>query len=484
MFRLSRARGCKNWKKEVFSLTTIFSEPFDLFRTSPRERAIADLHEATALYTIEPVVMDLLDCLPWPDGDKKLLDAGAGGGNFLKEAIRRLLEAEPDITPDRLCHLVEGWEIYPLAVEEARRGIASLLCSHGWSSPVAARTADCLVVNGDFLTSYPGRGTVDVIAGNPPFLRYANLAELLRLEYEECVPAFAQKDLLYSFLNRCVEALSPDGILGLICSDRWLFNSGAAGLREVLGRRIGIESIKRLDSSSFYRPKDRRAGTPPRVHPVAVVMKTGEAKISLGREAIYPDAADSRTSGALTLADIASVRICPWLGKEGVFVVDAATAERLPGEYLVPAVDTDDIRDGVLQKPTRYAIRTFPGVEPPQEIVRHLRGALHRLSATGRRRKDWWLPPETWHNMPLDQEAFLIPRIAKGLRYVKLPALHLGINHNLSIIAPTPEKMLQVEAVLNSDEAQEWVRNRAPRLENGFLSITTSFLRQLPLPGR
>ena len=467
----------------MFPLTTILSEPFDLFRTSPRERAIAELHEATALYTSEPVVKDLLDCLPWPDGDKKLLDPGAGDGNFMKEAIRRLLAVESDITPDRLCRLVEGWEIYPLAVEAARRSIATLLGDYGWSSLVAARTADCIVVNGDFLTSYTEQGAVDVIAGNPPFLRYANLAELLRLEYEECVPAFAQKDLLYSFLHRCVEALSPDGVLGLISSDRWLFNSGAAVLREVLGRRIGIESIKRLDSSSFYRPKDRRAGTPPRVHPVAVVMKTGEARISLGRGAIYPDAADSRTGGA-TMADIASVRICPWLGKEGVFVVDAATAGGLPREYLVPAVDTDDIRDGVLQKPTRYAIRTFPGIEPPQEIVRHLRGALHRLPATGRRHKDWWLPPETWHNMPLDQEALLIPRIAKGLRYVKLPAFHLGINHNLTVVASTPEKMLQVEAVLNSDEAQEWVRCRAPRLENGFLSITTSFLRQLPLPAR
>ncbi|KND57181.1 Modification methylase PaeR7I (Adenine-specific methyltransferase PaeR7I) (M.PaeR7I) [Candidatus Paraburkholderia schumanniana] len=154
--------------------------------------------------------------------------------------------------------------------------------------------------------------------------------------------------------------------------DRWLFNDGASRLRERLGQRLSLAHAERLSAeTAFYRPKQRRVGSPPRVHPVSVVLVSDHgASQNLSSKPIHPGVDESRYEGMRLLGDFAQVRIAPWLGSEGVFVVDAATARGLPPECLVPAVDTDDIQNGKLGTPTRWAIRTFPARSPRRKSWR------------------------------------------------------------------------------------------------------------------
>jgi hypothetical protein len=454
----------------------------DLFR-SPRESAIDALHEATGIYTAQAVADEMLSRLQWPDGDKTLLDSSCGDGIFLKSSLEKLFAAEPHIGRDRVLKLIGGWEIHPVAAQEARARIAATLCEHGWALSSANATAGKMVVNADFLTEHPGGSRHDVIVGNPPYLRYVSIPSILRAEYEATIPGYATNDLLHSFIDRSVSILNPGGEIAVVTSDRWLFNQGSATLRQEIGQHVGISCIERLDANTaFYRPKLRKAGTPARVHPVIVVLKQGDKGIvPLNRAPIYPDAIGGVDGDGRILADIARVRICPWLGKEGVFVVSAAVASKLPPEYLVPAVDTDDIKGGLVQIGRRYAIRTFPNEEPPREIADHLQGMINKLSSTAKRHQDWWLPPEPWHNYSLDKESLLIPRIATELKFVQLPPGVLGINHNLTVICGDSLSIADAGKMLKSPEAQEWACKRAARLENGFFSFTTTLLRRLPV---
>ncbi len=456
--------------------------PQSLFAVSPREEAIEALHAATAIYTAAPVVDQLLDRVHWPAGDRSLCDPSSGDGAFLANALHRLLKEEPAATPDRLLSRVEGWEIHRDAAEASRRRIVQVLRDHQWTAGAALDVARRMIISDDFLTGCQGHRTYDILAGNPPYLRYAHVPELLRSEYEVSLPAYAQNDLLHSFLAACAERLSADGEIAFVTADRWLFNLGAAGLREALGKRLGIEHIERLDpDTAFYRPKLRRAGTPPRVHPVAVVLRRQPSRISLSRAAVYPDAVDEHTENGVTLGDIASVHICPWLGKEGIFVVSAADASGLPADCIVPAVDTDDIVDGSVVIGRRFAIRSAAGSKPTATVAAHLRSRLSRLCPTGKRRKDWWLPPEPWTDDQISGDALLVPRIATGLRCYRLPAGVLAINHNLTVIRPGRAGLVSLAALLDSERARRWVHSRAPRLENGYLSITPTLLRQLPV---
>lgn len=75
----------------------------------------------------------------------------------------------------------------------------------------------------------------------------------------------------------------------------------------------------------------------------------------------------------------------------------------------------------------------------------------------------------------------MVPRIAKTLRPIRVPAGVLPINHNLTIVGRGGSTLDEIEAVLLSPLAKAWIESRAPRLENGYLSITTTTLRQLPV---
>ncbi|KVP98090.1 hypothetical protein WJ96_05840 [Burkholderia ubonensis] len=447
--------------------------------------AIEQLHEATAFYTAEPVVDQLLDMLNWPTGDSRLVDTSCGDGAFLDAALRRLLKAEPHISGSRIAHLVQGWEIHYFAAAEARNRMVRILVEHGHPTSSATAIAEEMVTHGDFLVQGPRTPTWDCVAGNPPFLRYANLPAILRTEYERTLPDYSQGDMLHSFIDRCTLTLRPQGEIALVTSDRWLFTQCAAELRAVVGQRMGLHHLERLDcSSAFYRAKTRRAGQPPRIHPVAVVLREADqCDTALTREPIYPEADDASYAGYRALSEVANVRLAPWLGKHGLFVVDQSTADAagIPSSLLVPAVDTDNIKGGVLSPPTKFAIRTFRGIEPPPEVMRHLDANMHLLAKTKIRATQRWLPPESFERMDLSQPCLLIPRIAASLRPVRVPAGILPLDHGISIVTAGDATLDQLEEALMRPESEAWVRARAPRLENGYFSLTTTLLRSLPL---
>ncbi|MBA9859189.1 Eco57I restriction-modification methylase domain-containing protein [Ralstonia insidiosa] len=458
-----------------------------------RAEAVEQLHHATAIYTAAPVVDQLLERLDWPREGRRLVDPSCGDGMFLERALGKLLAACGQARPSgaSLRAQVEGWEVHTGACIEARARVAATLCRHGYDHATATEVAESMVHNRDFLTDGPRTPTYHAVAGNPPYLRWVNVPRVLQDEYSSHVPDFAANDLLHSFLERCSRSIHTDGQIGMVTADRWLINSGASALRAALGARLAISHLERLDARSvFYRPKNRRAGTPPRIHPVSVVLNATARPVEasepfqdmrvLTERPIYPGVDESRYEGMPTLDQFAEVRIAPWLGSSGIFVVDEDTAATLPGEYLVPAVDTDDIVSGRLGAPKRFAIRTKPGVEPCGAVMEHLQRHMHKMAVRGRRGA-FWLPPETFHRMDLSRETLLVPRIATSPKAVRVPPGILPINHNLSIVCGEPAVLDRVEAALRSPLAAQWVRDYAPRLENGYFSLCTTLLRKMPI---
>ena len=217
---------------------------------------------------------------------------------------------------------------------------------------------------------------------------------------------------------------------------------------------------------------------------MAVVLREADqCDTALTRAPIYPEADDASYEGYRTLSEVANVRLAPWLGKHGLFVVDQATADAagIDRSLLVPAVDTDNMKGGVLSAPTKFAIRTFRGIEPPPEVMRHLDANMHLLAKTKVRATQRWLPPESFERLDLNQPCLLIPRIAATLRPVRVPAGILPLDHGISIVTAGDSTLDQLEEALMRPESEAWVRARAPRLENGYFSLTTTLLRTLPL---
>jgi len=444
--------------------------------------AIDQLHLATALYTADPVVSDLLDKVKWPQPGGKLADVSAGDGQFMSQALTRLL-ATGATSDDELLGRLEGYEIHPFACSQARARLADILVGAGRDRESAEALAEKMVHNKDFLTQGPVTPKFSQVLGNPPYLRRVKVPAILREEYDQCVPAHASGDLLHAFIDRVSRVLLPGGEMAFVSSDRWLAAEGAATLREKLGERFGIRSVERLDQKSvFYRPKNRSAGTPPRVSPIAIHIDESPESAPITRAPIFPGADNGMFAGMPSLGDIARVETAPYLGPEGIFVVTADQAEKsnLPKSELVPAFDKDDLADGQLATPTRFAIRTSPHVVPGPEIRAHLDANKDRMPNRGQRGQSH-LPPETFWKMNLDVPSLWMPRIAQTPAAVRIPPGVLPIDHDFRITSDDPAMLAAIARWLASDMAAMWFAQHANALEGGYYQIGARLLRQMPV---
>ncbi|MYM92354.1 N-6 DNA methylase [Duganella vulcania] len=456
----------------------------DLDAQQARLDAVEQLHQATNFYTVTPVVDDLLNRLRWPECGGRLLDPAAGNGQFLVRAVEKLLESG-DVTDEDLLARVEGWEIHEQACQQARARVSATLQRHGRSHETAHVMATTIVKNQDFLTQAELSGAVTTVASNPPYLRRDKIPQLLRDEYDALLPSYAVQDLLHSFLLKSSKAITREGQIGIVGADRWLYAQGAAILRETLGSQLRIRHMAKLDcKSSFFRPKSRRAGTLPRVHPVAIVLGGGSGQ-ELTKKPIYPSATTTDYGRYPKLRDLATVRLGSWLGPDEVFLVTAeqARASGLPDDVLVPVAGAKDIVDDTLQAPTRYAIRTTPATLPSEQVIKHLNANMHLMppSALRKRRNTPWVPPEAFHNTPLDQPTLLVRRISRTPQAIRLPAGVLAIDHHLSITPNDPAMFSAIERALMAPIAQQWMQERARPLEEDWFELTATVLRDMPI---
>ncbi len=197
---------------------------------------------------------------------------------------------------------------------------------------------------------------------------------------------------------------------------------------------------------------------------------------------VSPDGHPDDDHDGPVLGDVATVKLAPWLGPKGIFVLGAEQAKALPDADLVPAVDSDDIDpdNDALRTPTRYAIRTVRNIEPEGAVRDHLLAQRDRMPKRGRSGK-WWMPPESI-TLPLDQPGILVPRIGKRIRAIRMPAGICPVNHNLYVLAGQGGRSLDdIEAILLSESTQAWVARNAPRLEDGYLDIRAGLIRRIPV---
>ena len=120
--------------------------------------------------------------------------------------------------------------------------------------------------------------------------------------------------------------------------------------------------------------------------------------------------------------------------------------------------------------------------EPPRAVLAHLDATVGRMPLRGRR-KVRWLPPETFAGrLPLDQDAVLVPRIAKRLTRIRLPAGRLPVNHGLVVVSGLP--VAAVLSMLDDPVVQAQANARRSASTTATGAFTATLLRQLVIPRR
>ena len=183
-------------------------------------RAAADRKRHGAFYTPRAVIAQLLDALPIPLDGARVLDPACGSGEFLIEAARR------------------GAHVCGADVDGEAAAVAAFRVACGGGDAGG-------IVPGNLLHD-PERiaGAFDAVIGNPPYVRFHNLAAaeraVLQARFET---ATGQFDLFAPFLELALARVRPGGAVAFVLPALVLRGARYAALRRFLLARAHVEAV-------------------------------------------------------------------------------------------------------------------------------------------------------------------------------------------------------------------------------------------------
>lgn len=215
-----------------------------------------------AVFTRRWVVDVLLDLTGYTAdrdlGDLHLVEPSCGSGAFLGPAVERLIASALSRGRElsSLGDAVRAYDVQARHVEKCRETARGLLVAAGAPGPAAAALAARWVRQADFLLAGIDDRPADVVAGNPPYIRYDDLAPDLAATYRRSWATMRGRgDIYVGFIERSLRMLKPGGKVGFICADRWMRNAYGAALRDLVTRRYAVEHVWTVhDVDAFEAP--------------------------------------------------------------------------------------------------------------------------------------------------------------------------------------------------------------------------------------
>jgi adenine-specific DNA-methyltransferase len=201
------------------------------------------------VYTPSFVVTKILDEVGFTSTDvlgKKVLDPACGDGRFLIEVVRRIVSISPHDELEKNLSCVYGWDIDENAVEECRGNLDRIVQPLGicveWNITVKNALYQLPHLG---LLSTKAPEFFDFIVGNPPYIRIQLLKEperkFIQRYYEFCKTG--STDIYIAFFELAYRLLSPDGIVGFITPNTFLYTETARNFREFFARGGYIRKI-------------------------------------------------------------------------------------------------------------------------------------------------------------------------------------------------------------------------------------------------
>lgn len=183
-----------------------------------------------------------------------VVEPSCGDGAFLGRIVTRLCERAMrvgSLSVENLKPCVRAFDLDDASVSASRMTIRRVLVRFGLSENDSKILSDVWVSQGDFLmANVPAARWV---VGNPPYVRSSLIPREQRKAYCELLPCVTMgSDLYVGFFEKGLEALTEDGALCFICSDRWLQNRYGSRLRAFVSKRYSLDVHVRMHGVSAF----------------------------------------------------------------------------------------------------------------------------------------------------------------------------------------------------------------------------------------
>lgn len=183
-----------------------------------------------------------------------VVEPSCGDGAFLGRIVTRLCERAKrvgSLSVENLKPCVRAFDLDDASVSASKMTIRRALVRFGLSENDSKTLSDVWVSQGDFLmANVPAARWV---VGNPPYVRSSLIPREQRKAYCELMSCVTMgSDLYVGFFEKSLEALTEDGALCFICSDRWLQNRYGSRLRAFVSKRYSLDVHIRLHGVSAF----------------------------------------------------------------------------------------------------------------------------------------------------------------------------------------------------------------------------------------
>lgn len=215
--------------------------------TALAPEAGADYGEVFTRRWVVDLILDLVGYTPDRDlAPLVLIEPCCGTGAFLGPIVDRLIASTVRYGRDlrSLDRAIAAFDLLGPNAELARKAVADQLQGAGLAQEEAEALAGSWVTTGDFLLHNHELASVDFVVGNPPYIRLESVPRRVMEAYRRLCPTMrGRSDIYVGFIERGLDLLKPNGVLGYICADRWMRNQYGAELREFISRAYAVDTV-------------------------------------------------------------------------------------------------------------------------------------------------------------------------------------------------------------------------------------------------
>lgn len=491
--------------------------------------------ERGAVFTRPEVVSFILDLAGYtadkPLWKYRLLEPSCGSGDFLFSAIERLLVSacRDKVPAPQLSDAIRAVELHRDTFFATRQRILAQLAEFGVTHPAAIALTDVWIANGDFLLEQLPDG-FDFVVGNPPYVRQEMIPAALLAEYRRrYTTLYDRADLYVPFIERSLKLLTGAGVLGFICSDRWMKNRYGGPLRLMISRgytlkyyvdmvgthafqseviaypaitiiqrgkmgRTRIAHRPEVATEALARLRDRITG-PARNFNDTILEMSGVTKDRnpwlLEADAQPSLALVRRLEAEFPAIEEAGCRIGIGVatGADKVFIGPLNQLE-VEDERKLPLVTTRDLLNGSVQWRGLGVVNPFEEDGSLADTARYPCFAAYiekhavQLKArhcAQRGNGSWYRTIDRITPSLARTPKLLIPDI-KGAAHIVLEEGFLYPHHNLYFIVSKEWPLPALQAVLRAGIAHIFVRAYSTKMHGGCLRFQAQYLRRIRLP--
>lgn len=230
----------------------------------------------------------------------RLVEPAAGNGAFVLPALERLSDSlmTHGGSLNDVADFFTAYELQERNASSLTSAIDAFLTSRGWDGNAVAKFAKQAVVTADFLLTPHLPFSVDVVVGNPPYIRADDLGAERFARYKAVSPAMVGRaDIYIAFFDIAMDSLTDGGVCVFICADRWMRNDYGKALRKKVIEGYSMDLVLSMHEADAFEEEVA-------AYPAITVVRRG----AQGRAVIATGDADFREKE--------SVRLSKWMATE------------------------------------------------------------------------------------------------------------------------------------------------------------------------